>query len=170
VISEKSELQVMKMISSLVHSSYTELNRNLQISEKGTIINEYPIKVGHSIVREIQLNKDNHKNTGSAHGSKDPRTRKRYLLRCFRNTSPPLTPKPPLLLRGIPVNLEPLKASIVKSKKKGTIFEVSYCFLWNPPLENDTQIPMLSTIGFDALVPCSWTSVLTYDYTSGGKT
>jgi predicted transcriptional regulator len=61
VLSEKREMQVMKLVSS-VGSTYNELNRNLLILEKeGIIINEYPVKVRHGKVRIIRLNKENSK-------------------------------------------------------------------------------------------------------------
>ncbi len=61
VLSEKRELQVMKLVSS-VGSTYNELNRNLLLLEKeGLIINQYPIKVRHGKVRVIRLNKENPK-------------------------------------------------------------------------------------------------------------
>jgi Predicted transcriptional regulator len=61
VLSEKHELQVMKLVSS-VGSTYNETNRNLQILEnEGIIINTYPIKVRHGKVRVIRLNKENPK-------------------------------------------------------------------------------------------------------------
>ena len=61
VLSEKLELQVMKLVSS-VGSTYNGLNRNLLILEKEEIIiNEYRVKVRHGKVRVIRLNKDNPK-------------------------------------------------------------------------------------------------------------
>jgi predicted transcriptional regulator len=61
VLSEKRDLQVMKLVSS-VGSTYNELNRNLLILEKeGIIINEYPVKVRHGKVRIIRLNRENSK-------------------------------------------------------------------------------------------------------------
>jgi predicted transcriptional regulator len=58
VLSEKREMQVMRLVSS-VGSTYNKLNRNLLILEKeGIIINEYPVKVRHGKVRVIRLNKD----------------------------------------------------------------------------------------------------------------
>lgn len=61
VLSEKREIQVMKLVSS-VGSTYNELNRNLSILEKeGIIINEYRAKVRHGKVRMIRLNRDNSK-------------------------------------------------------------------------------------------------------------
>ncbi len=61
VLSEKHELQVMQLVSS-VGSTYNELNRNLLLLEKeGIITNEYPIKVRHGKVRIIRLNKENPK-------------------------------------------------------------------------------------------------------------
>lgn len=61
VLSEKRELQVMKLVSN-VGSTYNELNRNLLILEKeGLIINEYPTKVRHGKIRIIRLNKENPK-------------------------------------------------------------------------------------------------------------
>jgi predicted transcriptional regulator len=61
VLSEKREIQVMKLVSS-VGSTYNELNRNLSILEKeGIIINEYRVKVRHGKVRMIRLNRDNSK-------------------------------------------------------------------------------------------------------------
>jgi predicted transcriptional regulator len=61
VLSEKRELQVMKLVSS-VGSTYNELNRNLLLLEKeGIIVNEYPLKVRRGKVRVIRLNKENPK-------------------------------------------------------------------------------------------------------------
>ena len=61
VLSEKREMQVMKLVSS-VGSTYNELNRNLLILEKeGIIINEYRVKVRHGKVRVIRLNRENSK-------------------------------------------------------------------------------------------------------------
>jgi predicted transcriptional regulator len=61
VLSEKRELQIMRLVST-VGSTYNELNRNLLILEKeGLIINEYPIKVRHGKIRVIRLNKENPK-------------------------------------------------------------------------------------------------------------
>jgi predicted transcriptional regulator len=61
VLSEKREMQVMKLVSS-TGSTYNELNRNLSILEKeGLIINEYPQRVRRGKVRIIRLNKENPK-------------------------------------------------------------------------------------------------------------
>jgi hypothetical protein len=64
------------------------------------------------------------------------------------------------------VNLEPPKASIAKSKGKGTgiAVQVNYCFFY-PPLEGGTQILSYGIIPasdyFDASTPSSWTLTLT---------
>jgi predicted transcriptional regulator len=61
VLSEKREMQVMKLVSN-VGSTYNELNRNLLILEKESIIiNEYRVKVRHGKVRVIRLNRENSK-------------------------------------------------------------------------------------------------------------
>jgi predicted transcriptional regulator len=61
VLSEKREIQVMKLVG-CVGSTYNELNRNLLLLEKeDIIINEYRVKVRHGKVRVIRLNKDNPK-------------------------------------------------------------------------------------------------------------
>jgi predicted transcriptional regulator len=60
-LSEHHEMQVMRLVSA-TGTTYNELNRNLTILEKeGIITNEYPIKVRHSRVRVIRLNKENPK-------------------------------------------------------------------------------------------------------------
>lgn len=61
VLSEKREMQVMRLVSSC-GSTYNELNRNLLILQKEElIIDEYRVKVRRGKVRVIRLNKENPK-------------------------------------------------------------------------------------------------------------
>jgi mRNA-degrading endonuclease RelE of RelBE toxin-antitoxin system len=87
VLSEKHEMQVMRLVSS-VGSTYNELNRNLQLLEKeGIIVNEYPIKVRRGKVRVIRLNKNN------------PKTL--ILLKVLKTLDQENNPKGPLLRSGV---------------------------------------------------------------------